>query len=45
VWLQLILETSLVEARFVEAIVAENQELRRIFAASLKTARELQPRR
>jgi four helix bundle protein len=44
VWMQLVLETSLIEAPFVEAIVAENQELCRIFAASIKTARELQSR-
>jgi four helix bundle protein len=45
VWLQLIVETSLVEAPVVAGIVAENQELCRIFAASIKTAREFQPRR
>jgi hypothetical protein len=45
VWLQLILETSLVEASFVEGRVAENQELCRIFAASIKTARELHLRK
>lgn len=45
VWLQLILETSLAEPSLLERIVAENQELCRIFAASIKTARELQSRR
>jgi four helix bundle protein len=45
VWLQLIVETSLVEPSVISRIVAENQELCRIFAASVKTARELQPRR
>jgi four helix bundle protein len=45
VWLQLVVETSLVEAPTVAGIVAENQELCRIFAASIKTAREFQPRR
>ena len=45
VWLQLIIETSLVDAPVVVGIVAENQELCRIFAASIKTAREFQARR
>jgi four helix bundle protein len=45
VWLQLVVETSLIEAPVVSGIVAENQELCRIFAASIKTARELQPRK
>jgi four helix bundle protein len=44
VWLQLILETSLIDAPAIAGIVAENQELCRIFAASIKTARELQAR-
>jgi hypothetical protein len=44
VWLKLILETSLIDAPAIAGIVAENQELCRIFAASIKTARELQAR-
>jgi len=45
VWLQIVIETSLIEPPVVTAIVAENQELCRIFAASIKTARELQAQR
>ena len=45
VWLQIVIETSLIEPPVVTAIVAENQELCRIFAASIKTAREPQLRR
>jgi four helix bundle protein len=45
VWLQIAIETSLIEPPGVTAIVAENQELCRIFAASIKTAREPQLRR
>jgi four helix bundle protein len=45
VWLQLIIETSLADPSVIAQIVAENQELCRIFAASVKTAREPQIRR
>jgi len=39
VWLQLIDETSLLSAELIRPILAENQELCRIIAASIKTAR------
>ena len=38
VWLQLILESSLLTPEKISAIVAENEELCRIVAASIKTA-------
>jgi four helix bundle protein len=38
VWLQLIVESSLLSPEKMSAIVAENQELCRIIAASIKTA-------
>ncbi|HEY2379946.1 MAG TPA: four helix bundle protein [Terriglobia bacterium] len=41
VWLQLINETALVPAEITQPIVAENQELCRIVAASVRTARQL----
>ena len=39
IWLELIGESSLLSAENIVAIVAENQELCRIVAASIKTAR------
>jgi len=39
VWLQLIEETSLLPAQLIGPILAENQELCRIIAAPIKTAR------
>ena len=39
IWLQLIVESSLLSAETIVAIVAENRELCRIIAASIKTAR------
>jgi four helix bundle protein len=39
VWLQLISQCSLLDPGFMRPIVAENQELCRIIAASVKTAR------
>ena len=41
VWLQLIIETSLLPIEVTQPIVAENQELCRIIAASVRTAREI----
>jgi four helix bundle protein len=38
VWLQLILESSLLTAETMSAVVAENEELCKIIAASIKTA-------
>jgi four helix bundle protein len=40
VWLQLIVETLLLPPQVTNPIIAENQELCRIIAASLRTARE-----
>src|SRR5262245_27714817 len=42
VWLQLIRETSLLSADKIVPIIAENAELRRIIAASIRTARTVQ---
>jgi four helix bundle protein len=39
VWLELIQETSLLSQQVTDSIIAENQELCRIVAASIKTAR------
>ncbi|HYR44388.1 MAG TPA: four helix bundle protein [Terriglobia bacterium] len=39
VWLQIIVKSSLLSPEIMSAIVAENQELCRIIAASIKTAR------
>ena len=39
IWLEIIIRSSLVSAENVVAIVAENRELCRIIAASIKTAR------
>ncbi|HEX4999580.1 MAG TPA: four helix bundle protein [Terriglobia bacterium] len=44
VWLEIIVQTSLVSADNVVDIVAENRELCRIIAASIKTARGPLPR-
>ena len=38
VWLQLIIENTMLPAEKITAIVAENEELCRIVAASIKTA-------
>jgi four helix bundle protein len=40
VWLQLIVETLLLPSQVTNPIIAENQELCRIIAASVRTARE-----
>ena len=42
VWLQLIRETSLLSAEKIIPIIAENAELCRIIAASIRTARSVQ---
>jgi four helix bundle protein len=42
VWLQLIRETSLLSADKIVAIIAENRELCRIIAASIRTAASVQ---
>jgi four helix bundle protein len=39
VWLQLIVESSLLPSEMIAAIVAENRELCRVIAASIRTAR------
>jgi four helix bundle protein len=39
IWLELIAESSLIPREKIAAIVAENRELCRIIAASIKTAR------
>jgi four helix bundle protein len=39
IWLEIIAESSLVSPENIDAIVAENRELCRIIAASIKTAR------
>ena len=41
VWLQLIMETSLLSTEITDPIIAETQELCRIIAASIRTARQL----
>ncbi len=42
VWLQLIRETFLLTAEIINPIIAENRELCRIIAASVRTARSVQ---
>ena len=39
VWLQIVIESSLISAEMTTAIIAENRELCRIIAASIRTAR------
>ena len=39
IWLEIIVQSSLISAEFLDGIVAENRELCRIMTASIKTAR------
>jgi four helix bundle protein len=42
IWLEMIAESSLISRENIVAIIAENRELCRIFASSIKTARARQ---